>query len=465
VDRDPSYRQGQQFGAWTLVRYVDSGGNGEVWVAEDSSGHTVAIKILYRFGGDGYPRFVREIEIVRGLDTDRLAVLPILDADVPEKPSKSDPPWFVMPLATGMTTALSGRRVIEKVEAVRQIAATLALLVEEESLNHRDLKPGNLYNYRGRFVVGDFGLAKRPDDEDLTETDRVVGPYAYLPSEVFVGDGDLDWELVDVNVLARTLWQLIADTNRPVRGPIAAGGEYSLARYTDDEYVALLDGIIASATHETPSQRPTLAAFEDALADWLLGTTTRSELAREIERLDANTTAVLRWLISWVRSEPGFNSFQFALENPEAPTDISGLNERDVVEALGELVDQYAATGNAQGRHRETGLPLYWTRLYPTRLGIERVEDPEILLAQGAPLLRALLVAPDLLQLTRHPAGVSIGGLTLPAAEAFFLLRYMRDRGLVSFEDQPGGGGGVLLMNIKVTREGKVWLAMYQPNG
>jgi hypothetical protein len=54
---------------------------------------------------------------------------------------------------------------------------------------------------------------------------------------------------------------------------------------------------------------------------------------------------------------------------------------------------------------------------------------------------------------------VTVGDVSMASAEAFFLLRYMRDRGLVHFDEQPGGGGGVLLLNIRVSREGKVSLS------
>jgi serine/threonine protein kinase len=278
--RDASHRQGEQVGSWTLVEYVDSGRTGEVWRAVGSQDQTGALKILYRFGGDRYERFIHEVEVMTSLDSTRLAVLPILDAYVTPKPEKGDPPWFVMPLATRITAALKGRPVAEKVDAIRQITGTLAVLLEEESLHHRDLKPSNLYLCGGRFVVGDFGLAKRPGDFDLAESGKVVGPNAYLPSEVFLNGSDVDWERVDVSVLARTLWQLSAETDGPVRGPILAGGEYSLTRFVADDCMSGLDAVIAAATHETPSQRPSLQEFQQALADWLSG----REIARGAAR-------------------------------------------------------------------------------------------------------------------------------------------------------------------------------------
>jgi serine/threonine protein kinase len=91
-------------------------------------------------------------------------------------------------------------------EAFIEIAETLSRLSEKHQINHRDLKPSNLYRYGTQFVIGDFGLARRPDDPTLTHEGKAVGPYAFLPSEVSIESrGELDWEKVDVFCLAMTL--------------------------------------------------------------------------------------------------------------------------------------------------------------------------------------------------------------------------------------------------------------------
>jgi hypothetical protein len=113
---------GDRFRSWTLRRFIAEGGNGEVWEVEGDNGHAAALKVLYRFGGDGYPRFKREVEIVSGLDTNRFAILPILDASIPGRPTRNRPPWYVMPLATEIRESLKGAALVERVGAIRQIA-------------------------------------------------------------------------------------------------------------------------------------------------------------------------------------------------------------------------------------------------------------------------------------------------------------------------------------------------------
>jgi hypothetical protein len=64
--------------SWTLIEYVETGGNGNVWFVE-SNGEVAALKILHRLGDVDYERFKREVETCKRLDTDAIAILPILD--------------------------------------------------------------------------------------------------------------------------------------------------------------------------------------------------------------------------------------------------------------------------------------------------------------------------------------------------------------------------------------------------
>lgn len=455
------YKPGQRFGNWTLVQFINAGGNGEVWNAEADDRRAVALKVLHRFSGDGYERFRREVEIVRALDPGSIPVLPVLDASVPPRPSGANPPWYVMPLATGIKDALSSASVAETVEAVRQIAETLAALLAESQLNHRDVKPENLYQYRGRFVVGDFGLAKRPGDEDLTG-DRAIGPTRHLPSEVFVGGNDVDWQKVDVHCLANSLWQLISGRRHPPRGPILVDGEYSLARLlTGEHHIRQLDILIAGATSETPSSRPTLAQFAEQLGDWLDAREIGDALLFEEERVRRNRAVLLRWLVAYVRDKPVFRSLGWEVQEPSEPSEVGDLTEGDVSEALADLAERHFIEATPHGAFGRDG-PFRWTRIYPTSYGIEQVEHPEVLLAQAAPLLRALVEQrPDYLSLPQSEEPVEIGTVKIAPADAYFFFSFLADQGLLEFDDRREGAGVPLLMNIRVTATGRDWLVSH----
>jgi hypothetical protein len=41
---------------------------------------------------------------------------------------------------------------------------------------HRDFKPSNLYEFDGKWLMGDFGLVAVPNVEELTRTGKPLGP-------------------------------------------------------------------------------------------------------------------------------------------------------------------------------------------------------------------------------------------------------------------------------------------------
>lgn len=63
------------------------------------------------------------------------------------------------------------------VTARRRLRWLLPILVT--SALHRDIKPGNLYDLDGAWLIGDFGLIAVPQATGLTVDGRQVGPTAW----------------------------------------------------------------------------------------------------------------------------------------------------------------------------------------------------------------------------------------------------------------------------------------------
>lgn len=80
-------------GPWTLGELLGEGGNAEVFRATDSSGREVALKVITARSAERerYKRFVQEITVLRNLG-DVAGILPVIDAYLPEKPTKADRP-------------------------------------------------------------------------------------------------------------------------------------------------------------------------------------------------------------------------------------------------------------------------------------------------------------------------------------------------------------------------------------
>jgi serine/threonine protein kinase len=266
----PLLEPGRQVGGWTAVRFIDEGGNGEVWEVNDADRGAAALKILrdHRANSVGYRRFRREIETVQGLG-ERAGVLPVLEAHLPEEPSRRDRPWYVMPLAVPLDEVLDGKPVAEVVEAIAMLAEVLADL-HAQGLGHRDIKPANLLWHVGSPVLGDFGLVYIPDAESLTEPGRVPGAFGYIADEVMQDPDNAAAAPADVFALAKVLWKLLTPTALfPPQGALRAdGGPSTLARSLTVPRADTLDRILEAATRPVET-RIGMGELTSELRAWL----------------------------------------------------------------------------------------------------------------------------------------------------------------------------------------------------
>src|SRR6266511_4089453 len=177
---------GDLIGPWTLREKLGAGGNATVWRASRDGGEDVALKVINttKTQREPYRRFMQEIEFLRELG-DFPGVLPLLDAHLPQRPSSADRAWLAMPIATPIANALAEAPLETIVTALAEIAETLTRLAER-GVGHRDIKPGNLYELNGRWLIGDFGLVAAPDLEELTRSGKPLGPAHYTAYEMIL---------------------------------------------------------------------------------------------------------------------------------------------------------------------------------------------------------------------------------------------------------------------------------------
>ena len=95
----PRHSKGEVVGKWELVDQLGEGGNAEVWRASDGEAD-VALKILHQRRADSepYQRFRQEVQVLRQIGS-HPCIVPLLDAELPEAPSKARPAWLAMPIA------------------------------------------------------------------------------------------------------------------------------------------------------------------------------------------------------------------------------------------------------------------------------------------------------------------------------------------------------------------------------
>jgi serine/threonine protein kinase len=159
-------RADQELDGWVLIALLGRGGNGEVWRAAHQKHGCAALKVLAKKSGDRWPRFCDEVKVMQKLG-DRRGVLPLRAAELSTRRSHS-PAWLATPVAEPIVQALGSDASLAAVVAAGQaIAETLADLAAQE-IFHRDIKPDNLFQWDGQWVIGDFGLVDYPEKAAIT---------------------------------------------------------------------------------------------------------------------------------------------------------------------------------------------------------------------------------------------------------------------------------------------------------
>jgi serine/threonine protein kinase len=262
-----------RLGDWTLLETLGTGGNGLVWRARHIDGREAALKVLKFSVGPSskaYRRFKAEVASLQRLAGER-GVLPIIEHNLPERPTASDPPWLVMPIATEIGQALgAGASLMDVVVAVRSIAKALVTL-HEQGFVHRDIKPGNLYFFDGDWCIGDFGLVNYPGRETLTAPGEKIGPQNFLAPEMLsASKSEEDQRPADVYSLMKTLYVLATGQRWPTPGPHRIDEpSTTVSAYVNHPRAAELDVLLERGTKMDPHSRLTMAEVVSELDAWL----------------------------------------------------------------------------------------------------------------------------------------------------------------------------------------------------
>jgi len=176
-------------GRFRIVRFVASGGMGQVYEAEDLKlGGRLAIKVL-RSDIAAWPgvieRFHSEIRLARAIITPN--VCRVFDIAHHQRPSGEPVTFFTMEFLEGETLAQKLRREGRlSIPAARTILAGVTDGLHCAHLGgilHCDLKPGNVMLCGDRVVVTDFGLARQTSSETSGDSEGAVGTPSYVAPE------------------------------------------------------------------------------------------------------------------------------------------------------------------------------------------------------------------------------------------------------------------------------------------
>lgn len=290
-------RSGDIIDGWRLKKVLGKGGNGKVWLAERGATEA-ALKLLKTdFLDPDHKRFVRfrdEAQTHARLAPRHAGLLPILAHSVPTHPTRETQAWLATPIAIPIKTSLDGKPLTDAVRAVLAVADTLAGL-HAEGVSHRDIKPSNLYQFQGRWVVGDLGLVDFPEKDAITDTGERLGPMHYFAPEMLDEGKRADGTKADVYCLAKTLWVLATEQNHPPGGEFRAdNSQFGIGAFRPHPRARQLDSLIERATRHDPALRPTMADFASELRAWLVAPeiVQQSDLAQLLTRLREQTAPI-----------------------------------------------------------------------------------------------------------------------------------------------------------------------------
>ena len=180
----PVFGVGEQDGSHYFVMQYIEGSGLDVVVAELRRGH-----------GDGPGATGPAPNQSHGQDShpgDFLPPVPPPDPQTPTIPGSNSSSGFDRPFFEGIAR-------------IGLLVADAIKYAHRQGIFHRDIKPSNLLlDIRGNVWITDFGLAKTPGTDDLTETGDGGGTIRYLAPERFEGLCD---PRSDVYSLGLTLYE------------------------------------------------------------------------------------------------------------------------------------------------------------------------------------------------------------------------------------------------------------------
>ena len=187
---NPAYERRYRFGSTMIrghrcLRQVGSGGMCTIYLAEsERAGSVVVLKVFNQVPDvseriASFDRFLREYEIVAGLDHEN--IVRIYDLGVAD-----DHAYIAMEhfpngdLRQRMKSPMSTATAVAYLE---QIASALHA-IHSVGILHRDMKPANvMLRADGTLCLIDFGLAKANVDTELTGTREIFGTPYYMSPE------------------------------------------------------------------------------------------------------------------------------------------------------------------------------------------------------------------------------------------------------------------------------------------
>lgn len=249
-------------GRFKIERVIGSGGMSVVFKAEDTVlNKTVAVKLLKedKQNDPAYIRsFINESKAVAMLSHEN--IVHIYDVSVKDKIQ-----YIVMEYIEGITLKNYLKRkggILDWRETLSITEQILRALdhAHSKGVIHRDIKPQNIMLLRnGLIKVADFGIAKLPENDTMTNTNRAIGTVHYIsPEQARSEQIDAKSDLYSVGVMMYELacGKLPFTAESPVSVALKQVGEQAVPpRTVNPELPIGMEQIIVRAMEKNPERR------------------------------------------------------------------------------------------------------------------------------------------------------------------------------------------------------------------
>jgi hypothetical protein len=274
---------GARVGGCVLESLLGQGGMGQVWRARDAAlGRLVAVKLLpISVRDEGRERSLRELE----------AASRVRHPNIVDVHAAGEGPGYlflVMDLVPGASLdQLLSRGPLEPRQAATVVLGLTRALAALHAVGviHRDVKPANLIvSEDGIPRLMDFGVARLPDAQPLTQTFQLLGTPLYMAPEQLMG-ARVD-ERADVYGAGAVLYEALtghppAEKDDLVSLAVAKEAPPAPPSSLCPRVDARLDAVTLRALAPLATRYASAAELRDDLERWLAGEPVRALFRRD----------------------------------------------------------------------------------------------------------------------------------------------------------------------------------------
>ncbi len=247
---------------YKFVDFIGAGGNGTVFKISKLN-KEFALKIVLPTGRKDQLRYDAEIKTM--IKYQGKGIIQIIDSGV-----INNYRFYLMPCLTPLDK-YEFESIEDVIKSITRIANILNDLAND-SVFHRDLKPGNIVidsNTKDLYLI-DLGLVKNPNIPiNVTVTNEKMGSFSFMSPERIntINAKTIDNEKSDIYSFGMVAWSLITKQKKGFFGTyLRSDAKNSFSSFNIDfRGRTIIENLLTSCTLMNPEQRPSFSEITDIL--------------------------------------------------------------------------------------------------------------------------------------------------------------------------------------------------------